>query len=68
MPIIRLLSIVLIVYLVARSFMLHEISTAQNDNRENETDKIKSGGKKISKGIGEYIDYEEVDEENLKEV
>jgi len=57
MPILRIILIVIAVFLLARSFMQHE-----TDNNQNNTgDKVKFGGKKISKSIGEYVDYEEVD-------
>jgi hypothetical protein len=57
MPIIRLILIGLIVYLIARSFRRDKIDSAQNDNNQ----KLKFGKKKVSKSIGEYVDYEEVD-------
>jgi len=44
--------------------MRHGANAAQNDNQNADT--IKFGGKKISKSIGEYVDYEEVDEEVRK--
>jgi len=59
MPIIKYILIGLVVYLIIRSFIRREINSAQNDNRKKDT--IKFGEKKISKSIGEYIDYEDVD-------
>ena len=66
MPVIRFILITFIVYLLVRSFMRHSINDAQNNNHENGGDKIKFETKKISKSIGEYIDYEEVDKEDSK--
>ena len=64
MLITRFILITLAVYLLVRSFMRHGANAAQNDNQNADT--IKFGGKKISKSIGEYVDYEEVDEEVRK--
>jgi large-conductance mechanosensitive channel len=56
MPIIRFLLIGLVIYLVIRSFR----NAVQNNDQENKEYKIKPDGKRISKSIGEYIEYEDV--------
>ena len=61
MPVIRFILIALAVYLIVRSFRRHESNATQNNNQKSKGDKIKFGGKKVSKSIGEYVDYEEVD-------
>ena len=66
MPIIRFILIALAVYLIVRSFLRHEINAAQNNNQKFKEEKIKFGEKKISKSVGEYIDYEEMDKKNYK--
>jgi len=58
MPIIRYILIGILVFLIIRLFVRHE----KDNNQKNTEDKIKFNGKKISKSIGEYVDYEEVDE------
>ena len=63
MSILRIILIGIIVYLLVSPF----IQQKADNNQENRVDKIKFGGKKISKSIGEYVDYEEVDKnETLK--
>ena len=57
MPIIRYILIAILVFLIIRLFVRHE----KDNNQKNTGDKIKFNGKKISKSIGEYVDYEEVD-------
>ena len=57
MPIIRYILIGILVFLIIRLFVRHE----KDNNKKNTGDKIKFNGKKISKNIGEYVDYEEVD-------
>jgi uncharacterized protein YneF (UPF0154 family) len=57
---IRFILISLIIYLIVRSFVHYNQADDEirdNPGQENKTVK----GKKISRKIGEYIDYEEVD-------
>ncbi len=57
----RLILIFIIVFLITRSFLMYNgIGQEKNDNAET---KRKKGPekKKISKEIGEYVDYEEID-------
>ena len=61
MPVLRIILIGIIVYLIVRSFEQH---SQDNNPPANRVDKIKFGGKKISKSIGEYVDYEEVDKKD----
>jgi hypothetical protein len=58
MILLRYLLIGLIVYLLVRSFIRFgsEPDKRQDDNKGND----RQSGKKVSKEIGEYIDYEEV--------
>ena len=58
---IRIFLISLIIYLFVRSFMrFGEPDEEIQQKKEPENKNIK-GDKKISKKIGEYIDYEEID-------
>jgi hypothetical protein len=61
MILIRLILIGMIVYLIVRSLIRYgkdETLSARSDESDK---KNKAVNKKISKKIGEYIDYEEVD-------
>lgn len=60
MIIIRFILIFLIVYLLVKGF-LRSLSLEDPPQPPRETKKPKEPEKKISKEIGEYIDYEEVD-------
>ena len=60
MSIIRYILIGILVFIIIRLFVRHNADATQNNNQKNTGDKIKFGGKKISKSIGEYVDYEEV--------
>ena len=58
---IRFFLISLIIYLIARSFSRYwNMEEEQHQNPGSSQNNIKNG-KKISKEIGEYVDYEEVD-------
>ena len=60
MMLVRYILIGLIVYLLVRSFARHA-SSGGSSSVQNGTDKDnRPGNKKISKKIGEYIDYEEL--------
>ena len=57
----RLLLLLLIVFLVARIFVIYG-SIGNSENREPQPENKNTTPKKgVPKGIGEYIDYEEVD-------
>ena len=62
MTIIRFILIGLAFYLLVRSFVLHAIDNLQGNNRGNKDDNIKFNRKRqISKSIGEFVDYEEIE-------
>jgi large-conductance mechanosensitive channel len=58
---IRFILISIIIYLIIRSFVRYfeEKNTDDRKRYDNRQNKTKSGG--VSKEIGEYTDYEEVD-------
>lgn len=56
---IRIALIFLIIYLVVRSFM--KFASAGGTSIKNEDTGNKSNKTGVSKDVGEYIDYEEVD-------
>ena len=57
----RLLLILLIVFLVARIFVIYG-SIGNSEKKEHGPEKKDTNTRKgVPKGIGEYIDYEEVD-------
>jgi hypothetical protein len=57
----RLFLILLIVFLVTRIFVIYG-SIGNSEKKENQPEKKDNSPKKgVPKGIGEYIDYEEVD-------
>lgn len=60
MILIRYLLIGLIVYLVVRSFRSFGQNPQQSDKVKEPQEAKKAGGKKISKSVGEYVDYEEL--------
>jgi hypothetical protein len=65
MILIRYLLICLVGYLIVRSFVLFGKEDPKRDiNQDEKKDKIPS--KKVSKKIGEYIDYEEIKKEKSK--
>jgi hypothetical protein len=57
----RIFLISLIIYLLVRSFVRY--FQGEEETREVQEDKNSSNSKKISKEIGEYVDYEEIDKE-----
>lgn len=61
MILIRFALIGLIVYLLVRSFMRYGSEDAQSSTNQNPGNKDNLTVKKVSKKIGEYVDYEEVD-------
>ncbi len=61
MIIIRFALISLIVYLLVRSFMRNGEEEKQSSKRQAPENKDSTTTKKVSKKIGEYVDYEEVD-------
>ena len=61
MILVRIILISLIVYLIIRSFV-RSLETRRPETHKPEPDsRSNSGNKKVSKEIGEYIDYEELD-------
>ncbi len=59
----RIILIGLIIYLLLRSFIRYYQSDEEiADNSAHRNSQVK--GKKVSKEVGEYIDYEEVDKED----
>lgn len=61
MILIRFALIGLIVYLLVRSFMRYGSEDSQSSTNQNPGNKDNLTVKKVSKKIGEYVDYEEVD-------
>ena len=58
---VRLLLILIIIFLIARVFILYG-SGREAEKIETEPDKKNTGPRKgVPKNLGEYIDYEEVD-------
>jgi hypothetical protein len=64
MILIRFILVSLIVYLIIRSFMRLGQSEEPTIRRSEPEKSSKGADKKISKEIGEYIDYEEVKKQN----
>lgn len=64
MILIRFLLIGLIVFLITRSFMRFGENAQPSQGKPEPGQKSKPENKKISKKIGEYIDYEDVDKKN----
>lgn len=60
MILIRFLLVALIVYLIVRSFVNYGEKGRSSGNQAGPADPEKPVGKKISKKIGEYVDYEEL--------
>jgi large-conductance mechanosensitive channel len=58
---IRFILVFIIIYLLVRSFSryFNEVKSPSQDRQKENESKSKAGG--ISKEIGEYVDYEEVD-------
>lgn len=61
MILIRFLLIGLIVYLILRAFTKYGEAKAATGNKTESEKEKNTPGKKISKEIGEYIDYEDVE-------
>lgn len=62
MILIRFFLIGLIAYLLVRSFMKYGQDDTSGNNNSQSENKGKVTSKKISKSIGEYVDYEEIKE------
>jgi large-conductance mechanosensitive channel len=60
MILVRFILISVAVYLIIRSFMKFGKEDGPEHHKEKPENKGKSGSKKISKSIGEYVDYEEI--------
>lgn len=60
MILIRFLLISLIAYLLVRSFMNYSREDGQRQETRDSQKNKRDDSKKISKSIGEYVDYEEV--------
>ncbi len=65
MILVRFLLISLIVYLIIRSFIRYGNGNEPENHQKRAEDKGKSENKKISKSIGEYVDYEEMRNEDF---
>jgi len=63
MSLVRYLLLGLIVYLLVRSFMKYSHSDSSLNQEDQPFDNSEEAGKKVSKSIGEYVDYEEVKDE-----
>jgi hypothetical protein len=64
MILVRILLISLIVYLIIRSFIKHEQESERDRPLGKSGEKGKPETRKISKSVGEYVDYEELKEDN----
>jgi len=60
---IRFILISLIIYLIVRSFRMFNLSRNETQQQRSGAEDNNVKGKKVSKEVGEYIDYEEVDDE-----
>ena len=65
MILVRFILISLVVYLIIRSFMRYGRDGKHENHHEKPVDKGRSEGKKISKKVGEYVDYEEIRKEDF---
>lgn len=61
MILIRFLLVSLIIYLIVRSFLRLGEEDKPSSGRSETDNKSKPNSKKVSKEIGEYVDYEELD-------
>jgi hypothetical protein len=61
MILIRFLLVSLIVYLIVRSFLKLGEGESPSSDRSETDNGSKANSKKVSKKIGEYVDYEELD-------
>jgi NADH:ubiquinone oxidoreductase subunit 3 (subunit A) len=57
---IRVALICLVVYLITRSLVQYGAAEQQKSSQRDSGKKDKSQSKKISKNVGEYVDYEEL--------
>jgi len=57
----RLILIFIIVFLITRSFFMYNAIGQEKDDNAETKRKKRPEKKKISKEIGEYVDYEEID-------
>jgi hypothetical protein len=64
MILIRVILIGLIIYLIVRSFTRYADGAGPTTNKDGQKINGKKETKKVSKEIGEYIDYEEVKNRN----
>lgn len=65
MILVRILLIGLIVYLIIRSFLKYGKDKEPVTGQQESGDKVKSESKKISKSVGEYVDFEELDKNDF---
>ena len=61
MFLIRFILVFLIVYLIIRAFIMYGKEEKPFKDKSEPDSQVKRGGKKISREIGEYIEYKEVD-------
>jgi large-conductance mechanosensitive channel len=59
---IRFILISLIIYLIVRSFSRYNETVGEKRQQSAPENKDPKNDRKISKRVGEYVDYEEVDE------
>lgn len=64
MILIRFLLIGLIGFLIARSFLTYVEGGQTSQGKTDPGQKSKADTKRVSKKIGEYVDYEDVDKKN----
>lgn len=61
MTLIRFILISIIIYLLIRSFARFFVEQHSSDRKQENPHEKKTKSKGVSKEIGEYVDYEEVD-------
>lgn len=64
MILVRYFLIILIIYLLVRSFVKFGQENKPHSNLDSAEEKSKAEKRKISKSIGEYVDYEEIKEKD----
>ena len=57
---VRLILILVIIILIARAFIVYAGNSSEEKTHPGQVKKDKSAKKGVPKGIGEYVDYEEI--------